>query len=129
MEEAVVPDENIVGGEGNGWLVAITTLMFERAGLGGAPRFGLARPRNLIELIKERGLEDDPLIPPEGRRAPDRHRGDAPRRAALADGDDEDRHPRPRGLARQVGVGDANQAMTELASDIVGPEGLERGTP
>jgi alkylation response protein AidB-like acyl-CoA dehydrogenase len=26
-----IPDENIVGGEGNGWAVAITTLMHERA--------------------------------------------------------------------------------------------------
>jgi alkylation response protein AidB-like acyl-CoA dehydrogenase len=33
FEEARVPDENVVGGVGNGWTVAITTLMNERAGL------------------------------------------------------------------------------------------------
>ncbi len=33
MEEARIPDENVVGGVGNGWSVAITTLMNERAGL------------------------------------------------------------------------------------------------
>jgi alkylation response protein AidB-like acyl-CoA dehydrogenase len=33
MDEARIPDENIVGGVGNGWGVAITTLMNERAGL------------------------------------------------------------------------------------------------
>jgi alkylation response protein AidB-like acyl-CoA dehydrogenase len=33
FEEARVPDENVVGGVGNGWAVAITTLMNERAGL------------------------------------------------------------------------------------------------
>ena len=33
FEEARVPDENVVGGVGNGWSVAITTLMNERAGL------------------------------------------------------------------------------------------------
>jgi alkylation response protein AidB-like acyl-CoA dehydrogenase len=33
FEEARVPDANIVGGVGNGWAVAITTLMNERAGL------------------------------------------------------------------------------------------------
>jgi len=37
LEEARIPDENIVGGEGNGWNVAITTLMHERATLA----FGL----------------------------------------------------------------------------------------
>ena len=37
IEEARIPDENIVGGEGNGWAVAITTLMHERATLA----FGL----------------------------------------------------------------------------------------
>ncbi len=33
IEEARIPDENVVGGVGNGWGVAITTLMNERAGL------------------------------------------------------------------------------------------------
>jgi alkylation response protein AidB-like acyl-CoA dehydrogenase len=33
FEQARVPDENVVGGVGNGWAVAITTLMNERAGL------------------------------------------------------------------------------------------------
>ncbi len=33
MEEARIPDANVVGGVGNGWQVAITTLMNERAGL------------------------------------------------------------------------------------------------
>jgi alkylation response protein AidB-like acyl-CoA dehydrogenase len=33
MEEARIPEANVVGGVGNGWGVAITTLMNERAGL------------------------------------------------------------------------------------------------
>jgi alkylation response protein AidB-like acyl-CoA dehydrogenase len=33
INEARIPDENVVGGVGNGWTVAITTLMNERAGL------------------------------------------------------------------------------------------------
>ncbi len=36
IEEARIPQENVVGGEGNGWKVALTTLMNERAGLGFA---------------------------------------------------------------------------------------------
>src|SRR5690349_5802679 len=33
INEARIPEENVVGGVGNGWSVAITTLMNERAGL------------------------------------------------------------------------------------------------
>ena len=33
IEEARIPDANVLGGEGNGWKVALTTLMNERAGL------------------------------------------------------------------------------------------------
>jgi alkylation response protein AidB-like acyl-CoA dehydrogenase len=33
IEEARIPDANVIGGVGNGWAVAITTLMNERAGL------------------------------------------------------------------------------------------------
>src|SRR3954453_872331 len=36
IEEARIPDEHLVGGVGNGWKVALTTLMNERAGLGFA---------------------------------------------------------------------------------------------
>src|SRR5215211_3424399 len=34
IEEARIPDANVLGGVGNGWKVALTTLMNERAGLG-----------------------------------------------------------------------------------------------
>src|SRR6266545_3202879 len=36
MEEARIPDENVIGGVGNGWMVAITTLMHERTGIAFA---------------------------------------------------------------------------------------------
>src|SRR2546422_9352111 len=41
MDEAHIPDENVVGGVGNGWGVAITTLMNERAGLAFAAQAAL----------------------------------------------------------------------------------------
>ncbi len=36
IDEARVPDTNVIGGLGRGWAVANTTLMFERASLGSA---------------------------------------------------------------------------------------------
>ncbi len=63
IEEARIPDENVVGGVGNGWMVAITTLMHERAGLGAASAAGAKIALGeLIELARERGAADDPLV-------------------------------------------------------------------
>src|SRR5437764_4900596 len=69
IEEARIPHENIVGAEGDGWAVAITTLMHERATLA----FGLQVSvqialRELIETAREaRGFDgavatEDPVI-------------------------------------------------------------------
>jgi alkylation response protein AidB-like acyl-CoA dehydrogenase len=63
IEEARIPDENVVGGVGNGWTVAITTLMTERAGLGAASAASMKIALGqLIELAKERGVDSDPLV-------------------------------------------------------------------
>ena len=69
IEEARIPNDNIVGGVGNGWAVAITTLMHERATLGvrvaGAVQISL---RELTEKARgSRGrngsaASDDPVI-------------------------------------------------------------------
>ena len=63
IEDAYIPDENVVGGVGNGWAVAITTLMHERAGLGAAAAASVKIALGqLIELARERGLADDPIV-------------------------------------------------------------------
>jgi alkylation response protein AidB-like acyl-CoA dehydrogenase len=63
MEEARVPDENVIGGVGNGWAVAITTLMHERAGLGASAAASTRITlEQLKDLVQERGLADDPVI-------------------------------------------------------------------
>src|SRR3989442_455604 len=68
MEEAYIPDENVVGGVGNGWGVAITTLMNERAGLAFAAQAALKiHMRQAIELaasVSRNGIPaaKDPVI-------------------------------------------------------------------
>src|SRR5215210_2239547 len=63
MEEARIPDDNVVGGVGNGWAVAITTLMNERAGLGASSAASVKiAPGQLAEVAQERGVADDPII-------------------------------------------------------------------
>ena len=126
IEEARIPDENVIGGVGNGWAVAITTLMHERAGLGRRGRRGVKIALGeLIELARERGVDERPGDPPADRPAADRGRGAAPERLARAHRDHEDRAcPGPEGSLRQVAVvGRSTRALTELAMDIRGEEG------
>ena len=54
FEEARVPDANVVGGVGNGWSVAITTLMNERAGLA----FGaISQIQNALGRLSKLAME------------------------------------------------------------------------
>jgi alkylation response protein AidB-like acyl-CoA dehydrogenase len=68
MDEARIPDENVVGGVGNGWAVAITTLMNERAGLAFAAQAALQTAmRKVIALAgttKRNGKTalEDPVV-------------------------------------------------------------------
>ncbi|HEX8690374.1 MAG TPA: acyl-CoA dehydrogenase family protein, partial [Solirubrobacterales bacterium] len=68
MEEARIPDANVVGGVGNGWTVAITTLMNERAGLAFGAISQIANSlKRLGKLATETRLNggtaaDDPVF-------------------------------------------------------------------
>jgi alkylation response protein AidB-like acyl-CoA dehydrogenase len=58
MDEARIPEENIVGGVGNGWGVAITTLMNERAGLAFGALAGIQNSLGrLVRLAREVRVE------------------------------------------------------------------------
>ena len=58
-----VPIENIIGEENEGWRVAMTTLLHERGTLGFALTARLeVMTRKLIELAREVGATDDPLV-------------------------------------------------------------------
>jgi alkylation response protein AidB-like acyl-CoA dehydrogenase len=57
MEEAIVPDSALIGGLNNGWAVANTTLMNERAGLGsggGHAAAGAATPGTVVKDLEKR---------------------------------------------------------------------------
>src|SRR5207244_5816456 len=54
IEEARIPAANVVGGVDNGWRVAITTLMHERAGLAFALQVGVQIALGeLVEDLRE----------------------------------------------------------------------------
>ncbi len=129
LEEAEVPDENVIGEVGGGWQVAITTLMFERAGLGAAAVMGLRRTlEDLIALAKERGVAEDPLI--RQRIAEVQIGIEAMRLGALRSLTQTMKTgvPGPEGSLGKWQWAKYNQALTELASEVAGPEGIRAGS-
>jgi alkylation response protein AidB-like acyl-CoA dehydrogenase len=131
IEEARIPDENIVGGEGNGWGVAITTLMHERATLAFSLQVGVQIAiRELLEKARQaRGRDggaasEDPvirqrlaqlLIEAEVLRL-NAYRGlSSTMRTGV---------PGPEGSLGKWHWSEINQALTELANEIEGPRGM-----
>jgi alkylation response protein AidB-like acyl-CoA dehydrogenase len=129
IENARIPDENVVGGVGNGWKVALTTLMNERAGLGFTLQIRLRQILDdLIAAAAERGLLDDPRYADE--LAELHARCEAIRLMAWKGLTDTERYgqPGPEGSLVKWLWSDTNQRVTQLAADVVGPEALTAGT-
>jgi alkylation response protein AidB-like acyl-CoA dehydrogenase len=130
IEEAYVSDDSVVGGEGNGWMVAITTLMNERAGLGASAALGLAQTLDeLVALAKERDLADDPQV--RDRIARLRIGIEGLRLGAMRALSSTMKvgTPGPEGSIAKLQWSATNQAMTELALEVGGEEALLRGSP
>jgi alkylation response protein AidB-like acyl-CoA dehydrogenase len=130
IENAYVPDENVVGGVGNGWMVAITTLMNERAGLGASAALGLSQTLDeLIEIVRERGQADDPLVRDQIARL--KIGIEALRLGAMRALTTTMKvgTPGPEGSIAKLQWADINQAMTEFALEVGGIETLERDSP
>jgi len=125
IEEARIPHENILGGEGNGWNVAITTLMHERATLA----FGLQiRVKitlgELLAEARESGAAEDPII--RDRLAQLYIESEVLRLNALRGLSSIMRTgvPGPEGSLGKWQWADVNQALTELALDLRGPRAV-----
>jgi alkylation response protein AidB-like acyl-CoA dehydrogenase len=130
FEEARIPDENVVGGVGNGWAVAITTLMNERAGLGAASAAGVRIALDeLKDLARERGADEDPLI--RQRLAQLTIEVELLRLNSWRGLTQIMKHgvPGPEGSLPKWQWSDINQALTELAVDILGEEGAYWDSP
>jgi alkylation response protein AidB-like acyl-CoA dehydrogenase len=125
IEDARIPEENVVGGVGNGWKVALTTLMNERAGLGFALQVRLRQLLDdTIAIARERDLLEDPLYADA---LADLHiRCESIRLLAWKGLTDIERYgqPGPEGSLVKWLWSDTNQRLTQLAAEIVGPGAL-----
>ncbi|NLT07290.1 MAG: acyl-CoA dehydrogenase [Solirubrobacterales bacterium] len=129
LDGARATDAQVLGGEGNGWRVAMTTLSNERSGLAF---FHQVRMRQLVDALAaelaERGGLDDPRT--------------ADALADVAAQVEVLRLTAYRGLTRLERTGEpgpesaltklmwsrANQALTQLAVDALGPDALTAGS-
>lgn len=128
IDGARVPDDGVLGGVGNGWKVALTTLMNERAGLAF---FLQVRMRQVLDqLIDEADAEgrlDDPVVA-------DRL-GDLCLRAEVLrltsyrglTAVQKYGQPGPEGSLTKWMWSEANQQLAQLAADVLGPRTLEAG--
>jgi alkylation response protein AidB-like acyl-CoA dehydrogenase len=130
LEEAHIPEENVIGGVGNGWKVALTTLMNERAGLAF---FLQVRLRQLLDdLLDEAagsGALDDPLT---ADKLADLHvRTEVLRLMAWRGLSMIQKYgqPGPEGSLTKWLWSETNQMLTQLAADIIGPRALTAGEP
>jgi alkylation response protein AidB-like acyl-CoA dehydrogenase len=130
IDGARVPNENVLGGIGNGWKVALTTLMNERAGLAF---FLQVRLRQLLDRVIEEaageGLLDDPVI---ADRIGELHlRAEVLRLTAYRGLTAIEKYgqPGPEGSLTKWMWSDANQQLTQFAADLLGPRALRAGDP
>jgi alkylation response protein AidB-like acyl-CoA dehydrogenase len=125
FNDAVVPDDNVVGAVGEGWAVAITTLMFERAGLSAASALAIQMQIDeLAALMRARGSDRDPVL---RRRLSElmvatetmRLNGYRGLSRVIERG-----VPGPEGSLTKIQWADINQRLGELAMDVLGGEAL-----
>jgi alkylation response protein AidB-like acyl-CoA dehydrogenase len=126
IEEARIPDANVIGGVGNGWKVALTTLMNERAGLGFALQIRL---RQLLDDLIATAIERDTYEENADSLAELHVRCESIRLLAWKGLTDVERYgqPGPEGSLVKWLWSDTNQRLTQLAVDIVGPDALTSG--
>src|SRR5579859_6678226 len=128
IDGARIPDENVLGGVGNGWKVALTTLMNERAGLAFFLQVRLRQTLDrLIDEAAQRGLLDDRVV---ADRLGELHlKAEVLRLTAYRGLTAVQKYgePGPEGSLTKWMWSETNQQLTQCAADLLGPAALEAG--
>jgi alkylation response protein AidB-like acyl-CoA dehydrogenase len=128
IDGAYIPDENVLGGEGNGWKVALTTLMNERAGLAFFLQVRLRQQLDrLIDEAAARGLLDDPVV--ADRLGELLLKSEALRLTAYRGLTAIEKYgqPGPEGSLTKWMWSETNQQLTQFAAELLGPSALQAG--
>jgi alkylation response protein AidB-like acyl-CoA dehydrogenase len=125
LDEAVVPATQVLGGVGNGWSVALTTLMNERSGLAFFQEVALRQQfHRLLAELAERGRLDDARVRDELADVYARLqvlRLTAYRGLAVTERLGQ---PGPEGSLAKLMWSDTAKRLTQLAVDLLGHEAL-----
>jgi alkylation response protein AidB-like acyl-CoA dehydrogenase len=129
FEDARISDANVLGGVGNGWKVALTTLMHERAGI---PFFLQVRLRQLLDDVlaeaSARGLLEDPVV--ADRLGELYMKAEVLRLTSYRGLTAIEKYgqPGPEGSLTKWMWAETNQQLTQFAADVLGPVALQSGT-
>jgi alkylation response protein AidB-like acyl-CoA dehydrogenase len=129
MEDARIPDECVIGGVGNGWKVALTTLMNERAGLAFFLQVRLRRLLDdLIDEAAARGLLDDDVV--ADKLGALHAKTEILRLTAYRGLTAIEKYgqPGPEGSLTKWMWSETNQQVAQLAAELLGPETLVAGS-
>ncbi|MGI8608412.1 MAG: acyl-CoA dehydrogenase family protein [Candidatus Dormibacteria bacterium] len=130
IDDAFVPDENVVGQPGDGWGVAITTLALERAGLSLGSAIAIQiQLRELAAMIRELDKDRDAAVRQKFgelcvKAETMRLNGARGLSQVIQHG-----VPGPEGSLVKIQWAEINQAMTEFAVQVRGNQGLVDDTP
>ncbi|HZQ86781.1 MAG TPA: acyl-CoA dehydrogenase family protein [Acidimicrobiales bacterium] len=123
LDEAPVEDVNRIGDVDGGWRVAMTTLMHERASIGGNSGGGIGKDQ-LIATVAKWGGSNDPVTRQRlaaivGELEVGRQTGLRARAAA-----ESGKPPGPEGSGGKLRMSAALKAISNLALDVQGPRGV-----
>jgi len=122
MTDVRIPDSDRIGGRGDGWRVALTTLMNERVAIGArvAPRNSGAIA-DLLEVWEETGRPSDRRddlmrlwVAAEAARLTNQRAAENRKSGT----------PGPEGSTAKLIFAELNKKIYELATDLLGPEGM-----
>ncbi|MCU1393009.1 MAG: putative acyl-CoA dehydrogenase [Ilumatobacteraceae bacterium] len=123
--DAVCPKENVIGGLNNGWAVAMTLLGYERGEAAATfPIRFRGELDRLVAMAKERGVDRDPVI--RQRLAGCYAKVEMMRYLGMRTLTQfvMGHHPGADGSIFKLYWSEYHQVVTELAMDIMGPDGL-----
>ncbi len=128
LDGARIPEDNVLGGVGNGWKVALTTLMNERAGLGFFLQVRLRQQLDrVVAEAAASGALDDPVV---ADKLGELHlRAEILRLTAYRGLTAIEKYgqPGPEGSLTKWLWSDTNQQLTQFAADLLGPSALRAG--
>ena len=123
FDNLLVEDAEVLGGVGNGWRVAMTTLAFERSSLGISKQVETKRSvRALARLVDELGLGDDPRLLTELGRLEGESEALRVSTTRAASAIEAGQAPGPEGSTAKLTWAHMMQDLARLVCDVLGPD-------